>query len=507
MTIRPFSEGTNPRDRRRITFLSNSINTSEIDAFRQGVELTQPKHFQMGIAKIWSGLPGHAIEMQEIGQRDDDIFPEAVHFEEVERFDPQLYVSDYYTNQIVVIDSAVSVNEGSFDGIIEPLTIRRVISFTSIDSPFEAHSVKGSLESGNWDPYRNADQIISKYDFTERNLGSSWYEDNVDMTGRIPTNLGFWPMISTRVKAFDDSQLPDGVMVSTNTPGKMGETVKSMNPPTSNYLPMNYISTAALMHDFGDWIHPLSYNVSSNGLEIGGGDGGGDEGPGGFLDISSMNLSIYLDGSYTASPWVGGVSAGSSGGRNFAEVVNPPSAGSLLNGYRPATFDGTNDRLANATTASNFVTAAYSGVILINNAAFTTGQGSTVYNEAAIMMDTAGYWGVFTGNDVANGRVKLYHYNGGSIYDQATLTGTGVWTFIKFKYSGTRLFVAVNDNAFGAGVAATTPDVTGGTLRMGFGTSNVHINASVMTFLLAPEAWTDQTFADVLDSLRNKYGI
>lgn len=262
MTIIPFLEGKNPKDTPIRTYASNSMDTSDVDPFRQGVELTQNKHFQQGIAKIWSGMPGHAVDLSQYGQRDDVVFPNQRYFEEIAKFDPVLYLTDYYSNQPVVIDAAVNTNEQGFDGIIEPLSIRRIISFTSIDVPFEAHSTKASLESGNFDPFRNADQIISKYKFSEVSLGNQWYEDNVDMTGDVPTNLGFWPTITTRLLGFDDSQVKDGVMIPVSASLDFKEALKAMSPPTDNYLPKNYFSTTASMYDYRDWIYPDPVKVT-----------------------------------------------------------------------------------------------------------------------------------------------------------------------------------------------------------------------------------------------------
>ncbi len=262
MTTIPFLEGKNPLDTPVRTYVSNSMNTSAVDPFRQGIELTQDKHFQQGIAKIWSGMPGHVVDLNQYGQRDDEIFPNQRYFEEIAKFNPVLYLTDYYSNQPVVIDSAVNTNEHGFDGIIEPLTIRKVIAFTSIDAPFEPHGTKANLESGNFNLFRNADQIISKYNFKEVSLGDHWYEDNVDMVGSIPTNLGFWPTITTRLLGFDDSQIRDGVILPISASLDMQEALKGMRPPTENYLPTNIFSTAASLYDYRDWIYPDPVKVT-----------------------------------------------------------------------------------------------------------------------------------------------------------------------------------------------------------------------------------------------------
>lgn len=45
----------------------NGIDTSAIDAYRQGVELTTMRHFDAGIGKISSGEPGHLLKQSSFG--------------------------------------------------------------------------------------------------------------------------------------------------------------------------------------------------------------------------------------------------------------------------------------------------------------------------------------------------------------------------------------------------------------------------------------------------------
>jgi hypothetical protein len=67
---------------------------------------------------------------------------------------------------------------------------------------------------------------------------------------------------------------------------------------------------------------------------------------GSVYDPAVLSLTGWWRPNYGGSPWAGTASAGSSGSRNLAEGTNAPSAGTALNGYTPADFDGTNDKLA-----------------------------------------------------------------------------------------------------------------------------------------------------------------
>lgn len=92
--IKPFDDSLQ-KDRRRAT-KDQSTDTSAIDAYRQGVELTSPAHFANGIAKIHDGYNDqsgeHGVPQLVYGQerpilRDDNSFFEMAKFDPVARFD------------------------------------------------------------------------------------------------------------------------------------------------------------------------------------------------------------------------------------------------------------------------------------------------------------------------------------------------------------------------------------------------------------------------------------
>lgn len=63
-----FDEGPAPRNIMPMsTINTSSIDTSAIDAYRQGVEVTQMKHFDAGFCKITSGEPGHVLKQTDFG--------------------------------------------------------------------------------------------------------------------------------------------------------------------------------------------------------------------------------------------------------------------------------------------------------------------------------------------------------------------------------------------------------------------------------------------------------
>jgi len=148
---------------------SSSISTSEVDQFRQGVELTQNKH-TLGMVKISAGTPGHMVQPLSFGVSNIDLISSEF-FKELNTFDPITYLDvmnqssgfpeDYYTFPIVTGDTNHAENY-LMNGIIEPLTIRAIASFFSIEFPFESHAVRGTLMGGNSDLlYGSSDQILT----------------------------------------------------------------------------------------------------------------------------------------------------------------------------------------------------------------------------------------------------------------------------------------------------------------------------------------------------------
>lgn len=164
---RAFDEGPAVR-LNQVGINSSSIETKEIDPFRQGVEITQEKH-SLGIYKISAGTPGHIVKPLCFGINELDIVS-SKSYVEIEYFDPVEYLrvqepgktlKKIFTFPIVTGDSNQQENYG-FNGIIEPFSIRPVISFFSIEFPFESRSVKGSMMGGNSDQRKfSSDQILT----------------------------------------------------------------------------------------------------------------------------------------------------------------------------------------------------------------------------------------------------------------------------------------------------------------------------------------------------------
>ena len=190
---------------------SSSINTNEIDAFRQGVEIKSFKHFDAGLVKIYAGEIDHQIKGYTIGAT--KTFESGVSFKELDYFNPVEFLRaqesestlyfDLLTYPIITGDND-QIENYSFNGIIEPLSIRPKISFFSIDHPFESHDVRGSIMGGNVN-IKNATALIDNR-YEHLSIGLSPYNDMVEMfNGKYSLGAFYNESEFTSPSAFDDS--------------------------------------------------------------------------------------------------------------------------------------------------------------------------------------------------------------------------------------------------------------------------------------------------------------
>jgi len=156
---------------------SSSIETREIDQFRHGVEITQQKH-TLGTFKVSAGTPGHIVRPQAYGIAKLEI-GSPNYYTEIDNFDPINYVesqdfgasiSSAFTYPVVITSDNNQLENIVFNGIIEPISIRKVISFFSIEYPYESRAFHGSLMAGNLEQFKlSSDQVLT-VDYVQKNL-------------------------------------------------------------------------------------------------------------------------------------------------------------------------------------------------------------------------------------------------------------------------------------------------------------------------------------------------
>lgn len=239
-------------DRKILSAANDYIVSSSVDAYRQGIEITEEKHWAAGVAKISAGTAGHLFDEARYGV---PRFPliSADKFVEIETFDPVKFVEtggDYnqFTYPIVTSDRNLEENF-ILDGVIEPFPIRQVLSNFSINFPFEPKAFRASMESGNQNKNFSSDLIVSIDYFLPDLENKNWYLDASDLTYSDPQVTG---SLKIRQDYFNENviyQLPfiDAVPSRGNTTnssytGDLLNAVNAMPPRETSYLSEKQVS-------------------------------------------------------------------------------------------------------------------------------------------------------------------------------------------------------------------------------------------------------------------------
>lgn len=264
-----FNEG--PRVKTKYAaFNSSSISTEGIDNFRQGVELTQNKHV-VGNYKISAGTPGHIINPLSFGVDNIDILAEN-YYKELDVFDPIAYIKAQEKNLIEdsfmfpIVTNDVNQSENYIlNGIIEPLTIRAVASFFSIEFPFEAHATRGTLMAGNTDQlYGSSDRVLT-VDYRpdvlstvddRRYINTDYFLDafgSIDPNNSgLPREVGYFDTVLNTTTPFVDDTIHCDIvgMIAEDYGTDMIALIKQMSPVEENYITSKMkSSTSGFVYD------------------------------------------------------------------------------------------------------------------------------------------------------------------------------------------------------------------------------------------------------------------
>lgn len=280
-----FDEGPPVDDRPKAasgTFQNTgSISTLAIDGYRQGVELTQIKYFDAGLAKIHAGEPGHVLRRNRYGM--DPNFRTDPRFEELDYFSPERFlrsqdvdsplVSNIITFPIITSDSD-QIENFLFDGIIEPFTIRSRAAFFSIDVPFEAHEVKGAVMDGNTDSTLASDRVLTVYindqkqqvGFLDQYADAVPFNDQARAAGHASSVVGFFRHDKPTILPFIDARYPRNTVLSTNYGPDMDSSLSLMSGSTESYLNPTIRKRSAP----AGWDYDNNAEVGTDSLAFGG---------------------------------------------------------------------------------------------------------------------------------------------------------------------------------------------------------------------------------------------
>lgn len=222
------------------------------------------------------------------------------------------------------------------------------------------------------------------------------------------------------------------------------------------------------------------------------------------FDPATLTLSAYAAGAFSASPWVGTASAGTSGTHNAAEPTNPPSAGTAVNGLTPAAFDGVNDRLVLGFNVSDLVTAtAWSAWALVHVNAIV-GTSVNCYDNEAIFAASSELWGMHLATIGGTPKFQAYQSQAdGSVRKAEVTIALGVPQLLQMKLEGGFIKARVNGGSWTPTASTAMFNTNGSSVNVGkAGVAAAFFNGKLFPkWGIAPVALSDANF----DSIRGVF--
>lgn len=250
---------------------SGSIDTTAIDHYTQGIEVTTYARWSAGLVKAWAGEIGHVVRPAVFGQ-DKYTFPDPA-FADVDRFDARAYVAAQgpsssplwqptFTYPVVVGDNDQAENHND-NGVIEPLTIRAAAGFFSTEAPFLAHDVRGGIMAGNEARGHGSDRALTVDYFAPQAAVSPFLDAADARYGAVPTN-GSGIDESSTLLPFADSRYVRNVPPPSSEDATLLEAMSLMTGSTGGYVAYNRRSATC------GWDYDGTVAVGTDSIAFGG---------------------------------------------------------------------------------------------------------------------------------------------------------------------------------------------------------------------------------------------
>ncbi len=251
-TTTPFDDSQR-KDYRRASS-NQSTPTSEFDQYRQGVELTQTKHYALGMVKIHSGYNGqtgeHTVPQFVYGQTQKAFLDENYH-RDVIPTEPSTFVGLGLAVSGAVVDKGtdLDVNADVFDGVIEPFAIRDVVALRRNFKAVE-HRVCAALGEGNVKDREGSDVFDQVVKFRDVAVGSYAMLDNVDTVGGLVAAVDSGSSNTRKAGPFKEDYPKKGVILSARMERDLVAVLSQLNPPTENMIPDDFVQLGSTGFDY-----------------------------------------------------------------------------------------------------------------------------------------------------------------------------------------------------------------------------------------------------------------
>jgi hypothetical protein len=209
-------------------------------------------------------------------------------------------------------------------------------------------------------------------------------------------------------------------------------------------------------------------------------------------DPSGLTLTFWNRGSYTASPWNGTASAGTSGSNALTEATNPPTTGTAVNGFTPALFNSTTSTIGNSTALPN---PSVAGTIILLVKMNSSSPERTLFNMVAAAATKLS----ITYNTTTGFCCKLLNVITANIPYPI-----GRWAMVVLKWTSPTIKMRVNRGDYT--VVSGTPANTGCSIFMGV-TSGSALDGSVMEVIYAPSELSNGAVDDIREYMNTRYAL
>ncbi len=169
-----------------------------------------------------------------------------------------------------------------------------------------------------------------------------------------------------------------------------------------------------------------------------------------YINPASLALTGYWKPNYSGTPWVGTASAGNSASHNISQVSTPATNGTAVDGATPASFEGTDDYLQDATIAgANYLSASAYTVVILVKPVGGAAPNANAYADQKLYSHSGDIQGI----SWTTSGVRAFHFNGVNFTPTSHVAcSAGAWHMVAVTYDGTTLSISV-DNGTPATIA------------------------------------------------------
>jgi hypothetical protein len=224
------------------------------------------------------------------------------------------------------------------------------------------------------------------------------------------------------------------------------------------------------------------------------------------FDPGTLSLTGWWRANYSASPWTGTASAGTSGSHDLSEATNPPTTGTTVNGFTPARFNGTNQILNAGTTVPNFI-----GLNKVSG--WAVGKVTDVSSPRAFWINLPGITVYPRCFNNAGSPIFKFSLNNDAVGSPVSTAFTlSAWQLFTWRYDGANSQCGVNaapGSAGGGSTSAYSTNLTqpSETPIVGRSNGSTFYVQDMLEVAITNIALTDQNFADIKSYVNARYGL